>query len=364
MTENNTSEVVVETPTNAEVAPSAEASVQDLYSKQIMPSNDESDGTSANAPSEGNQTETEKTPEAPVTEEPAEQIAKPSDKTTEETTDTDSKETKPEEADASLIDELLEVEPEANLDDLDVVKKRYSDATRHIGELTEQRNRLDEILSAQGRKIILTKDGPKLAATEDAPELNAEVVDVEEMFNSLKPAEQDLFTDDPLAAVKLLSEKITKRIAEKFLPAEAHVKDAILSQDDCNEVYDDFLASKLRDGKTARFPDAEKPEVVEMMKKALAANTPGMQKLKEAASKDKDLNHVLLELTYLKTWRARQAQLTIQAAAKKAIETKKKEIEGEPSISSSGASQSTKGQQAQAGGNDVQSMYAKGIAAM
>lgn len=312
-----------------------------------------------------NQTADEKKPDASADGEPADQEGKPAVEGKEEETEGDkgeadadkseesdkTEEEKAAEAEAeekeaqkALMADLLGIKPEDTTDDPEILRKRHSDATRHIGELEDQIRGINEALSAQGRQLIQTADGMKVAATEDAKELSNEIVDVNAIYKSLKPAEQDLLTEDGEAYTKLIAEKVRDQFVENFMPEQASVKDITLTDREADAVYDDFINAKLADGTTPRYKNATDPEVEKMMQNIFASQDPAMQKFMDAASRDKEMSFKLLEYGWLKAFHARSTMLAMMAEKKKATETKNKEIAAETTISTQGASQAAKGQ--------------------
>ena len=163
----------------------------------------------------------------------------------------------------------------------------------------------------------------------------------------------------------MIAERTVKEIASKYVPVQASAKDAVLTQADVNSVYESFVGAKLADNKTPRFPDADSPKVTELIRTAYEKSTsPAMVKLKEMANKDKDMQHILLEHLYNKVFRATHAQQAKLAELKKAkMETKAKH-EKEPSVSTSGAGASVKGQQKAGSGNTWNDAFVREIAAM
>ena len=230
------------------------------------------------------------------------------------------------------------------------MKTRHAEATRYIGELSEklkaQASTVEAVLASAGRMIVNTKDGPKLAPIEGAEQASVESlgVDLKNVYKSLTAGEQDLFNDDPEKAASLIAERVAKQVAQTLVPAQASKSDIVLTQSEADTVFEEFKSSKFSDGKTLRFPDADNPEVKEMMARAYQANTPAMEKLRDVANKDKDLHHVMLDYLWLKAFRARHAKLSQQAASKRATEEKKQKITKEVRVSSSGASTRTNAQ--------------------
>lgn len=305
-------------------------------------------------------------PEASDVEKPAEQEEKSDDegKTAPAKTEEKADEKDEPAMDESIFSDLLEVESE-NEQDVTKLQSRLSEKDRYIGQLGDQLRSINEALASAGRKLINTPDGLKMAATDDAPEFKPEAINVKKIVDSLKPEEMDLFVEKPEAAARLIAERTIKEIANRYMPIQASANDSVLTQEDANQVYTSFVEAKLSDGKTQRFPDANSPKVSEMIRTAYEKSTsPAMQKFKELASKDKDVQYIMLEYLYNKVFRATHAQQAKVAAMAKAKAEVKEKHAKEPSVSTSGASASVKGQQKSGSGKSWNDIFAQNIAAM
>lgn len=359
-------EQATETPTVAASVSDASA-MEDMFRRELgieAKPKDESGDKPDNALSEGLPKDAEKAPKAPDAETPAEKDVKPSeDAPINEVAKTDEKPTDESEDDDSMLKDFLEIEVDSAKSAEDW-KARNSETRRYADELNNKIRSYEEALASAGRQLINTDDGLKLAPTEDAEEFKPETV--ANILKSLTEDEKELFTDEPEKAAKLIAERTIKAVADKFAPIQANAQEKRLTSDQLNEVYGSFLSAKMSDGKTARFPDAEDPKVVAMMQQAFDSTTnPAMERLKKEASKDKDMQHFLLEYLYYKTFRARHAQMTYKAEQKKAQEKLKKNNEKEPSLSAGGASAPVKGQTRSSSVSErIQGVFASEIAKM
>jgi hypothetical protein len=290
---------------------------------------------------EGLPKEPEKAPEAPAVETPAEKVVTPPDedapKADEAKPDDEPAKEEPAE-DLSVLNEMLGIEAD-DAKSAEDWKSRNSETRKYADELSDKLRAQEEALALAGRQFVNTDDGLKLAPTEDAEDFKPESVDA--ILKSLTDEEKELFTDSPEEAAKLIAERTIKAVADKFTPIQANAQEKRLTTGQLNDVYGDFLGSKMSDGKTERFPNADDPEIVDLMQSAFESLNPAF---KEAASKNEDVQRILLEHLFNKVGMARQAQMAFKAEQTKAQTDKIEAIKKEPSLSASGASELVKGQ--------------------
>lgn len=372
MTIENKSTTETEPQTAPATVSDAAASLEATFKRElgVEEPKEEVSNQPTQTPEEGHpKPEEDDQAEAPADGKPVEEDGKPEDEKKDDPDDKDkteeepAKEEEPEE-DTSLMDELLEVESEKNLD-VPQLQSRLSEKDRYIEQLSSELRSMNETLASAGRKIINTPDGPRVAPSEDAPEFSPDAVDVEGIIKGLKPEEMDLFVEKPEEAAKLVAERTIKDIASKYMPVQASSNDSVLTAEEANSVYEDFINAKLSDGKTPKFPDADSPRINELIKNAYEKTTsPAMQKFKELAGKDKDVQHIMLEHLYNKVFRAIHVQESAKAARLKAKSETKEKHEKEPSVSSSGASSSVRGQQPSGSNKTWNDVFETEIAAM
>jgi len=314
---------------------------------------------------EGLPKEPEKVPEAPIDETPAVLDVEPSDENAPKAADVEADE-KPvvdvPEEDNSLLNDYLQIETDDDKS-ADDWKARNSETRKYADGLNDEIRSYKEALASAGRQLIHTDDGDKLAPTEDAEEFNPESVDG--IIKNLTEEELELFVDEPEKAAKLIAERTIKAVADKFTPIQANAQDKMLTRNELDDVYGNFLEEKLSDG-TSRFKDADDSKVVGLMKKIVDSSTdPTINRLVEFANKDKDMQHVLLELLHSRVFIGTYKQKLYAAEQKKAQIKTKEKIEKEPSLSASGSAAPTKGQQGQSDrSQQVNDIFASEIAAM
>lgn len=213
---------------------------------------------------------------------------------------------------------LEHTEPETD----PVWKGRSAEKDRYITQISEQHRReisaRDELLQSLGRKVVNTNTGYQMIVADDAKDFSVEDADLSRMFNELSKDEQDKFGEtDARVAFAIVAEKMSKKFASEVPPVTATPNDAILSEYDCNEIYNDFLGEKRADGKTPMFPDTEKPEIQNAFNSVLSSNDPVMSGLREVAAGNKFAYRALLELGWLRVFRAKQASRALAGATKR-----------------------------------------------
>jgi len=360
-------ETATETPTDP-VTPTEVTGMEDVFKRELgleADPKEESGDKPDNALEEGHPKDPAKEPEEPAPEIPAEKDVKPSEEEAPETAEVEAEEKPAEEVpeeDNSLLNDILEIETDDDKS-ADDWKSRHSEATRYSQGLNDKIRSYEEALASAGRQFVNTEDGMKVAPTEDAADFKPESVD--EIMKSLTAEEQELFTDEPEKAARLIAERTIKAVADKFTPIQASAQDKMLTRNELDDVYGEFLEAKLSDG-TPRFKDAKDPEVVELMKSIVNKSTnPAMAKLVEYADKDKDMQRILLEHLHNKVFIATYKQKLYAAEQKKAQTEKKEKIEKEPSLSAGGAAAPVKGQQAPSDlSTQVQDTFKREIDAM
>ena len=196
---------------------------------------------------------------------------------------------------------------------------------------------LTVLLNDLGRKLVTTKDGLGLAVSDDAKDFKAEDINVADIVASLTQKELEMVGPDeeknnPQAAAKIIASKVAEAFASQIPPITAKAEDMILTQRERDDAWYDFTSEKLADGKTPRFPDCDKPDVIEDIKRALNAGDDRMVALHEAGMKDANLHKALVELAFLRANRARQTVMTLKAADQKLQADKKDDNKNKPSV--------------------------------
>ncbi len=227
--------------------------------------------------------------------------------------------------------------------------KRYNDVRSHATGLETDAKRQAEFLKDQGIEIISTKDGLALAPTEGyISDLKPEDIGVGEIWNSLSKAEKDQFETSPEDACNIVASKLAVNMLSKQPPVTATQEDKMLSDAEVGVVWGDFVNAKHASGRPM-FPDAGKTNIQEYMKRAIMSTTRGMDKLRDHADRDPDMNHILLELSFFRTFKALHASGALKADAKAVASEKKKKnnneaIKGEGTNINAGGKSGKKGE--------------------
>jgi len=216
-----------------------------------------------------------------------------------------------------------------------VWKDRCSEKDRYITELTQghqaEMQATQELLSSLGREIINTPEGLQLAPTAEAKDFTADDVDLDAAYSELSDKEKLLFEDvDAKDALKVAARVVGKQFASKVPPVTASPNDKVITPDEMKKTWDGFVDSRMTRSNKPMFPDADKPEVSEMIQKIINQDTPEMNAFRNAAMKDINVLKALYAHGYNTYFRAVQVKSILKAHLKrekqKEAEKNKKEV--------------------------------------
>lgn len=225
------------------------------------------------------------------------------------------------EAEAQAIQDELAGVQHTEPDGHEAWKERAAEGTRTINRLLAEAREKDEFLASKGRKIITTDTGYGLAATDDAKDVRMTDEDHNILWNSLSETDRELFESSPAAACKLVAEKVVGKLASQNVKATATNDDARLAAWETDEVWANFKNTKLTNG-SPKYPDADKDEVQRILRQVAESLQPGMDGLREWASRNRENGHLFLEFCFNTAFRARHAGLARLADAKRTTQNK------------------------------------------
>ncbi|MHC4616261.1 MAG: hypothetical protein ACYTEQ_00770 [Planctomycetota bacterium] len=223
-----------------------------------------------------------------------------------------------------------------------VLQKRYNDQREHVRQLTEARNALDATLAQSGVQLVNTRDGYKLAATDEAVAELPIRETINRALNSMDPADRAEKFADPDEAAKLVS-SLTEQVVADLIPqrpqTSASAQDAVLSDAEAAQVWDDFVTLKDESGK-AVFPDAE--DALDEMK--AISESPNLRELAAVADTNAAVLAGFQQLCYYIAKDERAIREAIIRDAKAISEQNKTEIKQEVTVSPAGAATKVAGQ--------------------
>ena len=251
----------------------------------------------------------------------------------------DASKAEPANEDDALFNELLGVK-ETEPDDSPVWKERHSEATRALHEARDQMKHVAEVLKQQGREIVTTKDGFGLAPTADAKDFDPASIDLNAVVKGLSPDDLDRIADDPAEGAMVIAKSLAKEFATRVPPITARPQDAILSPQENQSTWNEFIGAKLSNGKPL-YPNATDADVMADMERAYAALPPELQ---ERAERDVVVLRAAMENSYFKVQRARQVKvLMAKHRAAKVAEQNQKNKQG-VAVTGSGSETTAKAQ--------------------
>lgn len=226
--------------------------------------------------------------------------------------------------------------PKPEQETVESLRVKYANSSREAHRLVEMDKARQEFFKSQGLTLVQDEEGKFALVPDEEYEKKFDLskdLNIKKMYDNLSEEDKENLIAEPEKVIEKIGKQVALELLAKRPPVTNKRIETRISDEQANSVWSGFVASKLQDGKTPRYPDADSQAVVETMKRILSSETPAMEKFKKVINSDPDLHYIGLEHLYLKTRNVMLESKIRQLLSQNQKQEKKSELENKVSAS-------------------------------